>query len=131
MNSQMTPHMAQAAPSAGQMLAQMSRQNGVTHSVTPSHPAPPASTVAPLQGVSAGGGWPASGAAARPQFNNQVTICHEANQPTACCHSTVWFTFLPVHKTTQSRAANIHQKFNSSSEKLSIIFTNVFYHYYL
>lgn len=74
MNSQMTPHMAQAAPSAGQMLAQMSRQNGVTHSVTPSHPAAPASTVAPLQGGPAGGGWPASGAAARPQFNNQVTL---------------------------------------------------------
>lgn len=74
MNSQMTPHMAQAAPSAGQMLAQMSRQNGVTHSVTPSHPATPASTVAPLQGGPAGGGWPASGAPAGPQFNNQVTL---------------------------------------------------------
>ncbi|XP_075897397.1 aryl hydrocarbon receptor nuclear translocator-like isoform X2 [Nelusetta ayraudi] len=72
MTSQMTPHMAQAGPSAGQMLAQMSRQNGVTHSVTPSHPGPPASTVAPLQGGPAGGGWPAAGAAARPQFNNQV-----------------------------------------------------------
>lgn len=79
MTSQMTPHMAQAGPSAGQMLAQMSRQNGVTHSVTPSHPGPPASTVAPLQGGPAGGGWPAAGAAARPQFNNQVTLCHEIN----------------------------------------------------
>lgn len=79
MTSQMTPHMAQAGPSAGQMLAQMSRQNGVTHSVTPSHPGTPASTVAPLQGGPAGGGWPAAGAAARPQFNNQVTLCHEIN----------------------------------------------------
>lgn len=72
MTSQMTPHMAQAGPSAGQILTQMSRQNGVTHSVTPSHPCPPASTVAPLQGGTAGGGWPAAGAAARPQFNSQV-----------------------------------------------------------
>lgn len=76
MTPQMTPHMAQAGPSAGQMLAQMSRQNGVTHSVTPSHSVPPSSTVAPLQGGPAGGGWPAAGAGARPQFNNQVTLRH-------------------------------------------------------
>uniref|UniRef100_A0A8D3D7B8 Aryl hydrocarbon receptor nuclear translocator n=1 Tax=Scophthalmus maximus TaxID=52904 RepID=A0A8D3D7B8_SCOMX len=49
----MTPQMAQPAHSAGQMLAQMSRQNGAPQSVTPS------ST-----------GWP--GAGVRPQFNNQV-----------------------------------------------------------
>ncbi|XP_068998793.1 aryl hydrocarbon receptor nuclear translocator isoform X1 [Embiotoca jacksoni] len=58
----MTPQMAQPAHSAGQMLAQMSRQNG--QSVTPS------STSSPLHGGPAGG-WPGSGAAARPQFNNQ------------------------------------------------------------
>uniref|UniRef100_A0A3Q3XET3 Uncharacterized protein n=1 Tax=Mola mola TaxID=94237 RepID=A0A3Q3XET3_MOLML len=52
--------------SAGQMLAQMSRQNGITHSVTPS------STGAPLHIGPAAGGWPAAGAGARPQFNNQV-----------------------------------------------------------
>lgn len=65
MTSQMTPHMAQPGHSAGQMLAQMSRQNGVTHSVTPS------STGAHLHGGPAAGGWP--GAGARPQFNNQVS----------------------------------------------------------
>ncbi|XP_068179519.1 aryl hydrocarbon receptor nuclear translocator isoform X3 [Antennarius striatus] len=63
MTSQMTPHMAQPSHSAGQMLAQMSRQNGVPHSVTPSN------TVSPLHGGPAGGVWP--GAGARPQFNNQ------------------------------------------------------------
>nr|XP_046255782.1 aryl hydrocarbon receptor nuclear translocator-like isoform X3 [Scatophagus argus] len=64
MTSQVTPHMAQPGHSAGQMLAQMSRQNGVPHSVTPSN------TAAPLHGGPAGGGW--AGAGARPQFNNQV-----------------------------------------------------------
>lgn len=68
MPSQMTAHMAQPG-TAGQMLAQMSRQNGVTHSVTPS------STGAPLHGGPTPGGWPgaAGGAGARPQFNNQVS----------------------------------------------------------
>lgn len=59
----MTPQMAQPAHSAGQMLAQMSRQNGAPQSVTPS------STGSPLHGGPAGG-WP--GAGVRPQFNNQV-----------------------------------------------------------
>ncbi|XP_023258156.1 aryl hydrocarbon receptor nuclear translocator-like isoform X6 [Seriola lalandi dorsalis] len=58
----MTPQMAQPTHSAGQMLAQMSRQNGAPQSVTPS------STGSPLHGGPAGG-WP--GAGARPQFNNQ------------------------------------------------------------
>ncbi|KAM8734784.1 aryl hydrocarbon receptor nuclear translocator isoform 6-T6 [Acanthopagrus schlegelii] len=66
MNSQITPQMAQPGHSAGQMLAQMSRQNGGQHSVTPS------SNGAPLHGGPAGGGWPGAAAGARPQFNNQV-----------------------------------------------------------
>ncbi|XP_026228949.1 aryl hydrocarbon receptor nuclear translocator isoform X3 [Anabas testudineus] len=61
----MTPQMAQPAHSAGQMLAQMSRQNGAPQSVAPS------STGSPLHGGPAGG-WPAAGAGTRPQFNNQV-----------------------------------------------------------
>lgn len=65
--------MAQPGPSAGQMLAQMSRQNGVTHSVTPS------STGTPIHGGPAGGGWPAAVAGARPQFNNQVSQCNKIN----------------------------------------------------
>uniref|UniRef100_A0A8C4GKZ7 Aryl hydrocarbon receptor nuclear translocator n=1 Tax=Dicentrarchus labrax TaxID=13489 RepID=A0A8C4GKZ7_DICLA len=44
MTPQITPQMAQPGHSAGQMLAQMSRQNGVPHSVTPS------STGNPLHG---------------------------------------------------------------------------------
>ncbi|XP_053183896.1 aryl hydrocarbon receptor nuclear translocator isoform X1 [Scomber japonicus] len=62
----MVPQMAQPAHSAGQMLAQMSRQNGAPQSVTP------ASTGSPLHGGPAGG-WPGPGtvAGARPQFNNQ------------------------------------------------------------
>ncbi|XP_035527902.1 aryl hydrocarbon receptor nuclear translocator-like isoform X12 [Morone saxatilis] len=65
MTPQITPQMAQPGHSAGQMLAQMSRQNGVPHSVTPS------STGNPLHGgPAAGGGWP--GAGVRPQFNNQA-----------------------------------------------------------
>ncbi|KAA8591659.1 hypothetical protein FQN60_017033 [Etheostoma spectabile] len=59
----MTAQMAQPAHSAGQMLAQMSRQNGAPQSV------PPSSTGSPLHGGPAGG-WPAAGV--RPQFNNQV-----------------------------------------------------------
>ncbi|XP_042279891.1 aryl hydrocarbon receptor nuclear translocator isoform X4 [Thunnus maccoyii] len=63
----MAPQMAQPTHSAGQMLAQMSRQNGAPQSVTP------ASTGSPLHGGPAGG-WPGPGAVpgARPQFNNQV-----------------------------------------------------------
>ncbi|KAL7393583.1 hypothetical protein ABVT39_013186 [Epinephelus coioides] len=61
----MTPQMAQPAHSAGQMLAQMSRQNGAPQTVTPS------STGSPLHGGPAGG-WPGAAAGARPQFNNQV-----------------------------------------------------------
>ncbi|XP_056300147.1 aryl hydrocarbon receptor nuclear translocator isoform X1 [Pseudoliparis swirei] len=60
----MTPQMAQPAHSAGQMLAQMSRQNGAPQSVAPS------STVSPLHGGPAGG-WPGAAAGVRPQFNNQ------------------------------------------------------------
>ncbi|XP_026172832.1 aryl hydrocarbon receptor nuclear translocator isoform X2 [Mastacembelus armatus] len=60
-----TPQMAQPAHSAGQMLTQMSRQNGVPQSVTSS------STGTPLHGGPAGG-WPGAEAGARPQFNNQV-----------------------------------------------------------
>lgn len=67
MPSQMTPHMAQPGI-AGQMLAQMSRQNGVAHSVTPS------GAGAALHAGPAPGGWPgaAGGAGVRPQFTNQV-----------------------------------------------------------
>ncbi|XP_034408949.1 aryl hydrocarbon receptor nuclear translocator isoform X5 [Cyclopterus lumpus] len=61
----MTPQMAPPAHSAGQMLAQMSRQNGAPQSVTPS------STVSPLHGGPSGG-WPGAAAGVRPQFNNQV-----------------------------------------------------------
>ncbi|XP_042345458.1 aryl hydrocarbon receptor nuclear translocator isoform X8 [Plectropomus leopardus] len=61
----MTPQMAQPAHSAGQMLAQMSRQNGAPQTVAPS------STGSPLHGGPAGG-WPGAAAGARPQFNNQV-----------------------------------------------------------
>ncbi|KAM4601100.1 aryl hydrocarbon receptor nuclear translocator isoform 2-T2 [Polymixia lowei] len=61
----MTPQMVQPGHSAGQMLAQMSRQNGVPPSAAPS------STVSPLQGGPAGG-WPGAGPGVRPAFNNQV-----------------------------------------------------------
>ncbi|XP_034730925.1 aryl hydrocarbon receptor nuclear translocator isoform X11 [Etheostoma cragini] len=61
----MTAQMAQPAHSAGQMLAQMSRQNGAPQSV------PPSSTGTPLHGGPAGG-WPGAAAGVRPQFNNQV-----------------------------------------------------------
>ncbi|XP_060937670.1 aryl hydrocarbon receptor nuclear translocator isoform X2 [Limanda limanda] len=61
----MTPQMTQPAHSAGQMLAQMSRQNGVPQSVTPS------STGSPLLAGPVVG-WPGAGPGARPQFNNQV-----------------------------------------------------------
>uniref|UniRef100_A0A8C9YBR5 Aryl hydrocarbon receptor nuclear translocator n=1 Tax=Sander lucioperca TaxID=283035 RepID=A0A8C9YBR5_SANLU len=60
----MTPQMVQPAHSAGQMLAQMSRQNGAPQSV------PPSSTGSPLHGGPAGG-WPGAVAGVRPQFNNQ------------------------------------------------------------
>lgn len=123
MNSQMTPHMAQAAPSAGQMLAQMSRQNGVTHSVTPPHTVPPASTVAPLQGGPSAGGWPASGAAARPQFNNQVIPTMQSTyhllpinsglSSTSSLHL-IFYTII-LTKSTNSRVVNILQKFSSNS----------------
>ncbi|XP_061530204.1 aryl hydrocarbon receptor nuclear translocator isoform X4 [Phycodurus eques] len=58
----MAPQMAQPANSAGQMLAQMSRQNGAQQPVTPSN------TSSPLHGGPAGG-WP--GAGAGTQFSNQ------------------------------------------------------------
>ncbi|XP_038840835.1 aryl hydrocarbon receptor nuclear translocator isoform X2 [Salvelinus namaycush] len=56
----MAPQMVQPSHSAGQMLAQMSRQNG----------APPSNS-SPLQGGAAVG-WPGPAAGARPLFNNQV-----------------------------------------------------------
>uniref|UniRef100_A0A674D3T7 Aryl hydrocarbon receptor nuclear translocator n=1 Tax=Salmo trutta TaxID=8032 RepID=A0A674D3T7_SALTR len=56
----MAPQMVQPSHSAGQMLAQMSRQNG----------APPSNS-SPLQGGAAVG-WPGPAAGARPPFNNQV-----------------------------------------------------------
>ncbi|KAG7475116.1 aryl hydrocarbon receptor nuclear translocator-like isoform X6 [Solea senegalensis] len=60
----MAPQMAQPAQSAGQMLAQMSRQNGAPQSVTPSN------TVSPLH-VGPTGAWPGTAVGVRPQFNNQ------------------------------------------------------------
>uniref|UniRef100_A0A674D573 Aryl hydrocarbon receptor nuclear translocator n=1 Tax=Salmo trutta TaxID=8032 RepID=A0A674D573_SALTR len=56
----MAPQMVQPSHSAGQMLAQMSRQNG----------APPSNS-SPLQGGAAVG-WPGPAVGARPPFNNQV-----------------------------------------------------------
>ncbi|XP_077454755.1 aryl hydrocarbon receptor nuclear translocator isoform X2 [Stigmatopora argus] len=60
----MAPQMAQPAHSAGQMLAQMSRNNGAQQAVTPS------STSSPLHGGPAGG-WTGPGAGTGTQFNNQ------------------------------------------------------------
>lgn len=51
--------------SAGQILAQISRQNVAPQQVNQS------STTSPLHAGPAGG-WPGAGPAARPQFNNQV-----------------------------------------------------------
>uniref|UniRef100_A0AAZ3RNK9 Aryl hydrocarbon receptor nuclear translocator n=1 Tax=Oncorhynchus tshawytscha TaxID=74940 RepID=A0AAZ3RNK9_ONCTS len=56
----MSPQMVQPSHSAGQVLAQMSRQNG----------APPSNS-SPLQGGAAVS-WPGPAAGARPPFNNQV-----------------------------------------------------------
>ncbi|XP_070991141.1 aryl hydrocarbon receptor nuclear translocator-like isoform X2 [Oncorhynchus clarkii lewisi] len=56
----MAPQMVQPSHSAGQVLAQMSRQNG----------APPSNS-SPLQGGAAVS-WPGPAAGARPPFNNQV-----------------------------------------------------------
>uniref|UniRef100_A0A674D2W4 Aryl hydrocarbon receptor nuclear translocator n=1 Tax=Salmo trutta TaxID=8032 RepID=A0A674D2W4_SALTR len=58
----MAPQMVQPSHSAGQMLAQMSRQNG----------APPSNS-SPLQGGAAVG-WPGPAAGARPPFNNQQVV---------------------------------------------------------
>ncbi|XP_061737621.1 aryl hydrocarbon receptor nuclear translocator isoform X2 [Nerophis ophidion] len=60
----MVPQMPQPAHSAGQMLAQMSRQNGAPQPVTPSN------TGSPLHG-GPGSRWPGPGAGAGTQFNNQ------------------------------------------------------------
>ncbi|XP_061885662.1 aryl hydrocarbon receptor nuclear translocator isoform X1 [Entelurus aequoreus] len=60
----MAPQMPQPAHSAGQMLAQMSRQNGAPQPVTPSN------TGSPLHG-GPGGRWPGPGTGAGTQFNNQ------------------------------------------------------------
>ena len=64
----LAPQMGQPTHSAGQMLAQMSRQNGAPASATP------AANIAPLQGGPSGG-WPVAeqGAVPRPSFNNQVS----------------------------------------------------------
>ncbi|XP_029959590.1 aryl hydrocarbon receptor nuclear translocator-like isoform X3 [Salarias fasciatus] len=67
----MTPQMAQPAHSAGQMLAQMSRQNGAPQSI------PPSSTSSPLHAGPAGG-WQGAGAGVRPQFNNQQQVAPQA-----------------------------------------------------
>ncbi|XP_037129101.1 aryl hydrocarbon receptor nuclear translocator isoform X2 [Syngnathus acus] len=61
----MAPQMPQPAHSAGQMLAQLSRQNGAPQPVTPSNIA------SPLHRGPAGG-WPGPGAGAGTQFTNQV-----------------------------------------------------------
>ncbi|XP_019737138.1 aryl hydrocarbon receptor nuclear translocator isoform X2 [Hippocampus comes] len=61
----MAPQMAQPTHSAGQMLAQMSRQNGGPQPVTPSN------TASPLHGGPSGG-WPGPGAGGGTQFNTQV-----------------------------------------------------------
>ncbi|CAB1334536.1 unnamed protein product [Coregonus sp. 'balchen'] len=58
----MAPQMVQPSHSAGQMLAQMSRQNG----------APPSNS-SPLQGGVAVG-WPGAVAGARPPFHNQQVV---------------------------------------------------------
>nr|XP_057941719.1 aryl hydrocarbon receptor nuclear translocator isoform X2 [Doryrhamphus excisus] len=65
----MAPQMTQPAHSAGQMLAQMSRQNGVPQPVTPSN------TGSPLHG---GGGWPGPGTGAGSQFSNQQQVAPQA-----------------------------------------------------
>ncbi|XP_061632441.1 aryl hydrocarbon receptor nuclear translocator isoform X3 [Phyllopteryx taeniolatus] len=67
----MAPQMAQPANSAGQMLAQMSRQNGAQQPVTPSN------TSSPLHGGPAGG-WPGPGAGAGTQFSNQQQMAPQA-----------------------------------------------------
>ncbi|XP_072316252.1 aryl hydrocarbon receptor nuclear translocator isoform X2 [Eucyclogobius newberryi] len=59
----MAPQMMPQSHSAGQMLAQISRQNGAPQTVAP------VSTTSPLHG-GPNGGWPAQAAGARPQFNN-------------------------------------------------------------
>lgn len=67
----------QSAPSAhtaGQLLAQMSRQNGSSQSVNPS------GTGNPLHGGPAAG-WAGAGTNVRPQFNNQVKMTHLNLQP--------------------------------------------------
>ncbi|XP_031643233.1 aryl hydrocarbon receptor nuclear translocator isoform X1 [Oncorhynchus kisutch] len=58
----MAPQMVQPSHSAGQVLAQMSRQNG----------APPSNS-SPLQGGAAVS-WPGTAAGARPPFNNQQVV---------------------------------------------------------
>ncbi|XP_056458294.1 aryl hydrocarbon receptor nuclear translocator-like isoform X2 [Gadus chalcogrammus] len=62
----MVQQMGQQTHSAGQMLAQMSRQNGAPTATTP------AAATNPLQGGPTGG-WPVAepGAVPRPSFNNQ------------------------------------------------------------
>nr|XP_015805867.2 aryl hydrocarbon receptor nuclear translocator isoform X3 [Nothobranchius furzeri] len=65
----MTPQLAQPAHPAGQMLTQMSHQNGAPQPVTPS------STSSPLLGGPAGR-WPGPGV--RPQFNNQQQVAPQA-----------------------------------------------------
>ncbi|XP_010883118.1 aryl hydrocarbon receptor nuclear translocator isoform X2 [Esox lucius] len=62
----MAPQMLQTSHSAGQMLAQMSRQNSV-----PPSAAPPTNS-SPLQAGAAAVGWPGAAVGTRPPFNNQV-----------------------------------------------------------
>ncbi|KAJ0066152.1 hypothetical protein NL108_001386, partial [Boleophthalmus pectinirostris] len=60
----MPPQMAPQPHSAGQMLAQISRQNGPPQTVAPGNTTP--------------GGWPAPAAGARPQFNNPQKVAPQA-----------------------------------------------------
>lgn len=88
----MTPQMAQPAHSAGQMLVQMSRQNGAPQTV-----APP-STGSPLHGGPAGG-WPGAGHGARPPFNNQVSHCNRI-------HETIMLVFVDIFSQSISSQRN-------------------------
>uniref|UniRef100_A0A3P8Y980 Aryl hydrocarbon receptor nuclear translocator n=1 Tax=Esox lucius TaxID=8010 RepID=A0A3P8Y980_ESOLU len=64
----MAPQMLQTSHSAGQMLAQMSRQNSV-----PPSAAPPTNS-SPLQAGAAAVGWPGAAVGTRPPFNNQQVV---------------------------------------------------------
>ncbi|XP_033836768.1 aryl hydrocarbon receptor nuclear translocator isoform X3 [Periophthalmus magnuspinnatus] len=67
----MAPQMAPQPHSAGQMLAQISRQNGAPQTVAPG------TTTSPLH-AGPNGGWPAPAAGARPQYNNPQKVAPQA-----------------------------------------------------